>query len=129
MAHGMTQHATPGDIAPTHRILVVDDEEDVLRTIGALIAQGGGEVVMLSEFHQARHYIDDTPPDVLVTDVRLGAFNGLQLALHMREANPAGRVIVLSAFDDPMIRQEAGKLGATFLCKPVTRRELLEALA
>jgi DNA-binding response OmpR family regulator len=120
---------TERETAPAPRVLVVDDEEEVLRTLGGLIAQGDYEVVLLSQFVEARHYIDATPPEILVTDVRLGAYNGLQLVLHMRHANPGGRVIVLSAFDDPTIRQEAAALGAGFLCKPVTGRDLLAALA
>jgi DNA-binding response OmpR family regulator len=123
MTPDRTQHPSP-----TRRILVVDDEPEVLQTIGALVAHDGHEVVLLSEFQLARRYIDATPPDVLVTDVRLGAFNGLQLALHMREANPAARILVLSAFDDPTIRREAATLDAEFLCKPVTRQALLDAV-
>jgi DNA-binding response OmpR family regulator len=123
----MAQDAHPD--SPARRILVVDDEPEVLQTIGALLAHPGHQVVMLSEFHEARHYIDTTPPDALVTDVRLGAFNGLQLALHMRAANPAGPILVLSAYDDPTIRQEAANLGARFRCKPVSRLDLLAAIA
>jgi FixJ family two-component response regulator len=64
-----------------------------------------------------------------VTDVRLGAFNVLQLVLHMRQARPEGAVVVLSAWDDPVIRHDAERAGARFLAKPVKRQDLLAALA
>jgi DNA-binding NtrC family response regulator len=111
------------------RVLIVDDQEDVLKTLAALVSHGGYDVVTLSRFDDARRFIDETPPDILVTDVRLGAFNGLQLVLHMRQARPGGAVVVLSAFDDAVIRQEATRAGALFLAKPVTRQQLLDCLA
>ena len=111
------------------RVLIVDDQEDVLKTLSALVSHGGYDVVTLSRFDDARRFIDETPPDMLVTDVRLGAFNGLQLVLHMRQARPGGPVVVLSAFDDAVIRQETNRAGAHFLAKPVTRQQLLDCLA
>jgi CheY-like chemotaxis protein len=111
------------------RVLVVDDHPEVLRTIASLVESGGYEVVTRSRFEEARRFIDETPPDMLVTDVRLGAFNGLQLVLHMRQARPEGAIVVLSAWDDKVIRHEAERAGARFLAKPVTRQDLLLALA
>lgn len=116
-------------MSTARRVLIVDDQEEVLRTLGALVASGGYEVVTCSRFDDAKRFIDTTPPDILVTDVRLGAFNGLQLVLHMRAAHPTGPIVVLSAFDDAVIRQEAEHSGAVFLTKPVTRQGLLEAIA
>lgn len=110
------------------RVLIVDDQEDVLRTLAALVSHGGYEVVTRSRFDAAKHLIDENPPDMLITDVRLGAFNGLQLVLHMRQARPDSPVLVLSAWDDAVIRQEAERAGALFLPKPVTRQQLLECL-
>jgi DNA-binding NtrC family response regulator len=111
------------------RVLIVDDQADVLKTLAAIVSQGGYDAVTLTRFDDAKRYIDETPPDVLVTDVRLGAFNGLQLVLHMRQARPDGPVIVLSAYDDAVIRQETIRAGARFLPKPVTRQQVLDCLA
>jgi DNA-binding NtrC family response regulator len=113
----------------SRRVLIVDDQEDVLRTLAALVSHGGYEVETCSRFEAARHLIAENPPDVLITDVRLGAFNGLQLVLHMRQVKPDSPVVVLSAWDDAVIRQEAERAGARFLAKPVTRQQLLECLA
>ena len=111
------------------RVLVVDDQPEVLRTLAQLVASGGYEVVTLARFDEARQFIDDTPPDILITDVRLGAFNGLQLALHMRAARPEAPIVVLSAYEDAMIRSDSERLGARWLSKPVTRRQLLDCLS
>ncbi len=110
-------------------VLVVDDQEDVLRTLAYFVGQGGYQVTALAKFEDARRVIDHTPPDILITDVRLGAFNGLQLVLHMRAVRAEAPIVVLSAYDDPTLRQEAARLGARYLTKPVTKQELLECLA
>lgn len=106
------------------RVLIVDDDPGVLETLTLGLTRAGLAVTALSRFDEARHHIDESPPDALVVDVRLGAFNGLQLALHMRDARPAAPILVLSGFDDAMLRREAERLGAEFLTKPVSLEEL-----
>jgi DNA-binding response OmpR family regulator len=111
------------------RVMIVDDEPEVLETLAELIAGGGYEVTTRSSFEEARKDITTEPPDILVTDVRLGAFNGLQLAVLMRGVRPDSPIVVLSAFDDPTLRLEAAHCHATYLTKPVSRKELLVCLA
>ncbi len=111
------------------RVLVVDDQPEVMRLLVQFLVLEGHDVVGETEFEPARRFIDTTPPDVLVTDVRLGAYNGLQLVLHMRTARPDAPVVVLSAWDDAMLRQEAARLGAQYRTKPISRSELTEAIA
>jgi DNA-binding response OmpR family regulator len=111
------------------RVLIVDDEADVLETLAELVSAGGYEVVTRTSFEEARKDITNDPPDILVTDVRLGPFNGLQLAVLMRAMRPDGPIIVLSAYDDPTLRIEAAHCQATYLTKPVSRKELLVSLA
>jgi len=111
------------------RVLVVDDQPDVARTLAHLVASGGYDVDTCTAFDAARHYIETTPPDILVVDVRLGAHNGLQLAHQMRATNPQAHIVIVSAYDDAMIRSETARLGARWVDKPVSRRNLLDSLA
>jgi DNA-binding NtrC family response regulator len=110
-------------------LLIVDDDPAVLRSLGRYLADRGYGVVSCSTFEQARREIPLHRPDIVITDVRLGAFNGLQLAILARHVRPDGRVIVFSGFDDPVLEQEAERIGATFLVKPVSGRSLVEALS
>lgn len=112
---------------PAH-ILVVDDQEDVLNTLVRFLTLSGYQPVGLLDFREAKDYIDQTPPDVLVTDVRLGSFNGLQLAIHLRAAKANAGIVVLSAWDDPNLRQEAAAVGATYELKPLTKDQLVKAV-
>lgn len=111
------------------RVLIVDDEVAVLETLAKLVASGGYEVDTRSSFEEAKEYLVAHAPDILVTDVRLGAFNGLQLALIMRAEHPRCPIVVLSAYDDPLLRQEAAHCQAAYLTKPVSKKELLVCLA
>jgi DNA-binding response OmpR family regulator len=111
------------------RVLIVDDDPDVLETLAAMVSSGGYEVVTSSDFEAAKRYITDSPPDILITDVRLGAYNGLQLAVLMRGACAQCPIVVLSAFDDPTLRAEASHVSAIYLAKPVSKKELLVCIA
>jgi DNA-binding response OmpR family regulator len=110
------------------RVLVVDDEEDVLHTLMRFLAVGGYQSIGTTDFNEAKQIIEAERPDALITDVRLGAYNGLQLALHMRAAHPHAGIIVLSAWDDPLLRQEAVSVGAQYHMKPIRRDRLMHAL-
>ena len=62
-------------------VLVVDDDVETLGIIEFWLADAGYDVVTSSRFDAARNYLASHPLDALVTDIRLGEFNGLQLAL------------------------------------------------
>lgn len=119
----MTAHAA----RPSNRsILVVDDDLVLLDALeGAFKEAGDLKVVALANFEDAKRLLRSETFDVLITDVRLGAFNGLQLAVLARDVNPATQLIVFSGFDDPVLRHDAEQIGALYLTKPVMCSQLL----
>jgi DNA-binding NtrC family response regulator len=100
-------------------VLLVDDEPAVLATLAEGLRLGGFDVHAAGSFEAARRAITDAPPDAMITDLRLGAFNGLQLVLYLRDLRPDAPVAVLSGYDDPMLRRDAERQGAVFFTKPV----------
>jgi hypothetical protein len=64
--------------------------------------------------------------DALITDVRLGAYNGLHL---IALAPPSIIKIAMSAFPDPVIRQDAEHAQARFLVKPAHCAEISALLS
>lgn len=110
-------------------VLVVDDDGDILRIIKRWLTDAGCVVVVCDRFETARQHLAASPPDVLLTDVRLGAFNGLQLVILVKEQRPDTQVVVMSAYDDPTIRKEAEHCGARYLLKPFTSENVLQSLA
>jgi DNA-binding response OmpR family regulator len=116
--------------ATAHRqkILIVDDDPSLLEALERSFIEAGQDVVAHDSFEEARRVLQTTRFDALITDVRLGAFNGLQLAVIGRDTYPDIRLIVFSGFDDPVLRTEAEHVGATYMVKPVTGAKLLEVL-
>ena len=116
--------------ASPHRqkILIVDDDPSLLEALERSFLEAGEDVVAYDSFEDARRVLQTTRFDALITDVRLGAFNGLQLAVIGRDTYPDIRLIVFSGFDDPVLRTEAEHVGATYMVKPVTGAKLLEVL-
>jgi DNA-binding NtrC family response regulator len=110
------------------QILVVDDNRAVLRILEQWLTGAGYVVVACDRFETAKRHLAETPPDVLLTDVRLGAFNGLQLVILAKEQQPRTVAIAMSAFDDPILRRDAALCGAAYLAKPFTHEQVLASL-
>ena len=108
------------------RTLLVDDDASLLDALQRSFTEAGEQIVACASFAEARRALQTTHFDALITDVRLGEFNGLQLAVIGREAYPDIRLIVFSGFDDPVLRTEADHVGATYVVKPVTSTTLLD---
>ena len=86
----------------------------------AMALRGDGhEVVVCNHFEEARAEMRRQVPDAILTDIRVGGYNGLQLALLFRSLSPDGTIVAVSGHDDPVIRQDVDGLGAHFILKPV----------
>jgi DNA-binding NtrC family response regulator len=107
---------------------MVDDEPSLLDGFRIAFNRAGRPIVTSGSFEEARRKVLEDKFDILVTDVRLGAFNGLQLAIIARDRDPEIGIIVFSGYDDPVLQEEAARLGAHYLVKPVTFDRLLEAI-
>ena len=104
-----------------HRILIVDDHDATRRGLQELLAQAGYVVLSASTFDEGKRLLDEQAPDLLIADVRLGDFNGLQLVIGAA-ALPS---IIVTGFPDPVLEAEALRLGAHFLTKPIAPHQLL----
>jgi FixJ family two-component response regulator len=110
------------------QILVVDDDAQVLRYLNDVLQDAGYDTVTCNRFEDAKAVLATMRPALLLTDVRLGAYNGLQLGFFARSHHPDLPIVVLTGFEDPTLREEAARSGAAFLVKPVTRAALLETI-
>jgi DNA-binding response OmpR family regulator len=104
------------------RILVVDDDISYLTVTKDLLERSGHQVLLASTFDEGRRALREDAPDLLIADVRLGAFNGLQLIVTGDVRIPT---IVVSGFDDAVLQADAKAFGADYLVKPVTASSLL----
>ena len=96
-------------------ILIVDDHRVTRLGLAEMIGDAGYTVVTTGTFQEARQILREDPPDLLIADVRLGSFNGLQLVISGTKRVPA---IVITGFADPVLEAEARRGGAEYLVKP-----------
>lgn len=108
------------------RVLIVDDDEPARSGLQELLEGSGYETLVAGTFQEGRRALDNGAPDILIADVRLGAFNGLQLVAAAPRRIPT---IVVTGFADPVLEAEARSFGADFLVKPVSPGALLGLIA
>ena len=113
---------------PTASILIVEGDRDTLAGWVELLHAAGYRVTGAASFEEARRALASAP-DLLITEVRLGAYNGLQLIIRARAHNPHLSAIVLTAFPDVVIKAEAERLNAVYVEKPVDTKRLLTLVA
>ncbi|KAF0170745.1 MAG: TRAP-type C4-dicarboxylate transporter periplasmic solute-binding protein [Limisphaerales bacterium] len=98
----------------TTSILIVEDHPLVRRGIrGLLQAQRDFRVIgEASNGLEALHLIEQSPPDVVITDIVMPMVGGLDLLRELSKQTPRPLLIVLSLFDEPRYIQEATEAGA-----------------
>jgi len=97
--------------APVH-VLVVAPTPAIAQTVTSRLVDLRVNVTLVTSFDEARQGLRDSIPDLLISEVRLGEFNGLHLALRARSQGV--RTIVLGD-NDQVTRREAAALGADYL--------------
>src|SRR5919204_3282780 len=95
-------------------ILIVEDDRDTLAGLMALLRSVGYCVMGAEAFEEGRRALEKKPA-LLITDVRLGAFNGLQLLIRARAEAPDLAAIVLTGYSDVVVRSEVERLGALYV--------------
>jgi CheY-like chemotaxis protein len=113
--------------SPCSALVVEPDMREMVRVVSAL-SGAGFSVTATDNYHEARNWLAAAPPLVLVTEIRLGAYNGLQLALRAEAAGGRTIVVVTSAVPDPVLQRDADRVGVTFALKPFTDAALLAAI-
>ena len=79
-------------------------------------------------FAAAKHHLDLERPDLLVTGVKLGEYNGLHLVVRGHLHNPRLRVIVVGD-PDAVLERDAEREGAVYIAYPFDRTQLLDCVA
>ena len=96
-------------------ILIVDDHRVTRLGLAEMLGDAGYNVVTAGTFQEAREVLREDPPDLMIVDVRLGSFNGLQLVISGENRIPA---IVITGYADSVLEAEARRGGAEYLVKP-----------
>lgn len=107
------------------RVLIVRPKAAGVELIQQWVREAGYDTVACSSFGGARKQLRREPervPDLVIADLRLGAFNGLHVALH---AQWEGVPSIVIGPDDPALRKEARSLSTSYLTPDVGQPALL----
>jgi two-component system phosphate regulon sensor histidine kinase PhoR len=113
------------------RILVVDDEATVCKSIRQVLLQDEYEVEMANSGEEALGKEAERPYDVMIVDLMMPGLSGLDLLKMLKARNPKARVIMVTGYPTMKNTLQAMQLGAVdFLPKPflpTTLRNLVAA--
>ncbi|HBO7424808.1 MULTISPECIES: hybrid sensor histidine kinase/response regulator [Pseudomonas aeruginosa group] len=120
-----------GDPLPGRRLLVVDNETEILFSMAALLGQWGCEVLTASDLESARRVLGGRAPDVILADYHLdhGA-TGCQLLGALRaDYGAAIPAVMITADRSDDCRRALNRLGVPLLNKPLKPGKLRAALS
>ena len=108
------------------KILVVDDEKNICRTVGMVLTGEDYDVETTQDGQEGLKIIADGDVDVVLLDVQLGNMSGLDMLETIRKAPNAPEIIMMSGHAMLTDAVNATRLGAfDFLEKPLDRERLL----
>jgi DNA-binding NtrC family response regulator len=113
-------------VAPI-KVLFIDDDPDVLRTLGDYFERLGHDVHRAGSGKEGIATWNRLQPDVTVLDLYMPEMNGLEVLENLRHKK--AMVIMLTAYGDVESAVEAMRLGAeNFLTKPIDMSHLVQAV-
>jgi two-component system KDP operon response regulator KdpE len=113
---------------PDPRILVVDDERQILRALKVILREAGYEVAEATTIEEALDSAAVRPPDAAIVDLMLPDGSGVELCRRLREWTQMP-ILVLSAVGEEDAKVEALEAGADdYVTKPFGTRELVARL-
>ncbi|MDP4097339.1 response regulator [Paenibacillus sp. P96] len=114
------------------RVLIADDEKNIRLGLKAMVERefpGDFECYTAQDGRQAWNQANETPMDIVITDIRMPRMDGIQLMRQLRHLQPRPLVAVLSGYGEFQYAKEAIRCGAQeYLLKPVIRDDLFSML-
>ena len=106
-------------------ILIADDQKNMRTTLAMMLRRAGHDVAEAKDGVDACEAIDDEAYDLVITDLRMGKVDGIDVLRHVRENSPLTEAIVMTAYGTIESAVEAMRLGAwDYIQKPFTEDEL-----
>lgn len=111
------------------RILLVDDEEDLLELLKVRITSWGFEVIEAKNGKEAIEATSSKKPDIVILDYKMPDMDGLTVLKKIRKICATLPVIMFTVHPDVKVQEEARKLGVSaFVPKLSAYQDVQEAL-
>ncbi len=109
-----------------HKILVVDDDNDMCLLLNRFLTRNGYVVVSANSGQAALEWLKKNKPDLILCDFRLDDMTGIQLLGRIKEMHPKAIVIIITGYSDVKDAVEVMKMGAfDYVTKPLFPEEIL----
>jgi DNA-binding NtrC family response regulator len=107
------------------RILVVDDEEIVIRSCLRILDGDGYQIEVAHDGHEALRKVEDNTYDIMILDIMMPNLGGMEVLRRIKEAHPDTDVIMITGLSQIDTAVQAMKLGAfDYISKPFEPDEL-----
>ncbi|MFA7467816.1 MAG: response regulator [Desulfotomaculaceae bacterium] len=106
-------------------LLIVDDQIGVRRLISEALLENGYVVDQASNGSEALDMLIEKQYHLIILDVKMPGMSGIETLHEIRKLNPSVSVVLMTAYEELDIVEEARKLGVEhYLCKPFDLNEL-----
>jgi DNA-binding response OmpR family regulator len=110
----------------TPSVIFVDDERELRTLLTEYFERHGFAVRAAADAAEARRFVAEARPDLLVLDINMPGENGLSLARFLRESHPTIGLVMLTTAGEAIDRIVGLEVGADdYVAKPFELRELL----
>ncbi|TAN41644.1 MAG: response regulator [Nitrospirae bacterium] len=111
------------------KILLVDDEEDFIRTLSERLEMRDLKSNTAFDGEQAISIVNDQEPDIMILDLKMPGINGMEVLRRVRKSYPNIQVIIQTGHGNDLDESEARQLGVfDYLKKPVDVELLVERI-
>lgn len=113
-------------MAPTKKkILIVDDEDNITWSMEKYLAKEGYFIATADSAKKGAELLNSSPFELVITDMKMPDVDGFQFLNWIKKNHPKSKVVIMTAFGSPSIRDEAKKIGAyRYFEKPVDLNQL-----
>jgi DNA-binding NarL/FixJ family response regulator len=105
------------------KLLLVEDNSGVRHVIRSLVESVADEIQECADGAEAVALYSAKRPDVVVMDIEMKTMDGITASRHIMAADPSARVIIVTDYDQPDLREAAYQAGA---CGYIVKDNLLE---
>ncbi|AKF06430.1 sigma-54-dependent transcriptional regulator [Sandaracinus amylolyticus] len=108
------------------KILVVDDQRNMRTTLSLMLRGAGHDVSEAADGEEACEVVQTDTYDLVLTDLKMGGRDGIEVLRHVKEVSHLTEVIVMTAYGTIESAVEAMRIGAyDYIQKPFSEEELL----